>query len=329
MINLRELDSQEFEILVGLLLKSVGHIIVRGPENLFARGPDYETISPNGDPVVVEVKHFKHGVSKSHISQFSGDLERYRKQKTDIKGLLVLSSKITQVILQDLEKSTGIEIWDATTIQSLLIEHPKISHIFKSLQISKKSFESQVTSLMGSPQSPSEEFSIKLHNLPCGKGHWRDYERLCTEILTYVLTPSLGPPDIQSRSDDGLDIIDAIFPIRSENPPWSIVRSEFRTRFTVAEFKNYCEPIDQRQVESIAQYLWNKAHRNFGLLVSRRAPSESALAQRRRQWLENEKMIVLLDDEDLCEMLQLKESKGQPYDVIDTQLEEFLRTLTP
>jgi len=77
------------------------------------------------------------------------------------------------------------------------------------------------------------------------KDSWREYERICTEILTYVFTPDLSVPDIQTRSDDGLDIIDAIFPIRSNAPPWALVRSEFRTRFVDAELKNYCDAIER------------------------------------------------------------------------------------
>jgi hypothetical protein len=55
--------------------------------------------------------------------------------------------------------------------------------------------------------------------------------------------------------------MDAIFPIRAIEPPWSQVRSEFATRFVVAEFKNYSAPIGQKQIEEIARYLWHKAQR--------------------------------------------------------------------
>ena len=162
-----------------------------------------------------------------------------------------------------------------------------------------------------------------------GRDHWKQYENVCTEILTYVFSPALATPDIQSRSDDGLDIIDAIFAIRTHQAPWSLVRSEYRTRFVVAEFKNYSDPIGQNQVESLAQYLWRPSQRFFGLLVSRQDPSASAIAQRRRKWLEEEKCIVFLSDADLNEMLQLRQIDAEPFDVIDARLEEFLRTLTP
>ena len=169
---------------------------------------------------------------------------------------------------------------------------------------------------------------IKLGGISCGKDGWRDYERVCTKILTHIFTPDLAAPDIQMRSDDGLEILDAIFPIRSSLPPWSLVRSEYKSRFVVAEFKNYCDPIGQRQVESISQYLWDKAQRNFGFLVSRTDPSQSAKAQRRKEWL-NGKCIIFLSDDNLIEMLDLRESQRQPFDIVDAQIENFLRSLSP
>jgi len=329
MINFQDLDYKEFEILVGLILKKTGHQIIRSPDFSLARGPDYETISPNGDPTVVEVKHFRRGVPRSLIRQFTGDLQRYRQQNDRFKGILVVSGEVPLETIIGLENITGIDIWDAGYIQVVLNSNADIVDTFESLKMSKASFSTQIASLMGKPLMRSDELCAKLHSVPCGKADWQDYERICTEILSYVFTPDLGAPEIQSRSDDGLDITDAIFAIRSDSAPWSVTRSEFRTRFVVAEFKNYCDPIGQKQVESLAQYLWSPAHRTFGLLVSRKSPSNNARLQRRRVWLENEKMIVLLTDADLCEMLQLKESRGRPYDVIDTQLEDFLRTLTP
>jgi methyl coenzyme M reductase gamma subunit len=64
-------------------------------------------------------------------------------------------------------------------------------------------------------------------------------------------------------------------------------------------------------------------------LISRTEPGASAVAQRRRKWLEEEKCIVFLSDDDLCEMLQLREASAQPFDIIDGQLEDFFRSLTP
>lgn len=261
--------------------------------------------------------------------QFVGDIDRYRQQKAGARGLLVFSAPTDARTSEILSQSPHVKVWDGRKVMSLLERHIDLEPIFRALIDARDAFQAQVRRLLRQEKSHSQELITKIRALPCGRDHWREFERACTEILTYVLTPDLATPDIQSRSEDGLDIIDAIFPIRSHEPPWSLVRSEYHTRFVVAEFKNYCDPIGQKQVESIAQYLWQPAQRFFGLLVSRHPPSASAIAQRRRKWLEEGKCIVFLDEESLVEMLQLRDSSGSPFDVIDAQLEDFFRTLTP
>lgn len=334
MTDLQKLRYDEFEKLVGVLLKKAGYQILSESSRPGSRGPDFLALSPAGRQVVVEVKHlnFAKGVGKSTILQLVGDLDRYRQQVPEAEALLVLSSDLTEAAFEALSASMaekGVSVWDGSRVQLEMAKQPDLDQVIKSALSAKKYLDSKFADLMRDVPSRADDLSSKLRDIPCGRDNWRDYERICTEILTHIFGPDLGAPDIQSRSDDGMDIIDAIFPIRSSDAPWALVRAEYRTRFVVAEFKNYCDPIGQLQVESIAQYLWKPAQRVFGLLVSRKDPSPSAVAQRRRQWLDQEKCIAFLTDDDLCEMLQLKEAKGQPFDVIDLQLEDFFRTLTP
>ena len=254
MIDFKKLQYDEFEALVGLLLKREGHQIVHGPGAPGTRGPDYETVSPDGRSVIVEVKHFTRGIGKSHLIQFIGDLERYRQQNRATQGLLIVSGALSAGAKEVIPKGLDITVWDADVVAVHLAQQPDIQLIFKSAIESKRLFESKVDGLLqDGVAGRADALSSKLRALSCGRDSWREYEQLCTEILTYIFTPELSAPDIQSRSDDGLDIADAIFPIRSSVAPWALVRSEFRTRFVVAEFKNYCDAIGPGQVESIAQ----------------------------------------------------------------------------
>jgi len=339
MQQLERLSSQEFEKVVGLLLQYEHHKIIREPAGRgIHHGPDFETVDPDGRTWLVEVKHFRKSamLGRSNVEQFIGDIQRYQLQSQDAKGLLVTSNTLSASALSALAQSTSIEVWDGRQILQLLAKHPMIDVAVRRIIDANVAIDSilQASALpvTASPSSAAftsavDEMKAALTSLPCGKDGWRDYERLCTKILTYIFTPDLGTPDIQTRSDDGLEIMDAIFPMRSSLPPWSWIRSEYASRFVVAEFKNYCDPIRQQQVESIAQYLWHKAQRNFGFLISRKEPSESAKSQRRKEWL-NGKYIIFLSDENLLEMLDLRENKEQPFDVIDAQIENFLRTLS-
>jgi hypothetical protein len=63
--------------------------------------------------------------------------------------------------------------------------------------------------------------------------------------------------------------------------------------------------------------------------VSRELPAPQAVVQRRRAWLEQQKMIAFLTAADLISMLEMRENGEEPFEVIDAQLEEFFRTLSP
>ncbi len=69
--------------------------------------------------------------------------------------------------------------------------------------------------------------------------------------------------------------------------------------------------------------------RSFGILCSRKNPKESAEKKRRRAWVEDEKLIAFLTDNDLIEMINLKDGGEEPFEVIDSHLEEFFSILCP
>lgn len=75
--------------------------------------------------------------------------------------------------------------------------------------------------------------------------------------------------------------------------------------------------------------IFPKAMRSFGILCSRKKPTDSALLARRRAWVENEKLIVMLSDEGMVDLVNSKDSGNDPAEIIDAQLEEFFSVLCP
>jgi hypothetical protein len=330
-MDFSEINYQDFELLVGVLLSREGFQIFSTPmHDGRDKGYDFEVSLPDSTPLYVEVKHYRHSqIPLSLLRQTVGEIVRLRNIHPTASGLLATSSNLTAKHLNWLKPFPFIQVWDGKHIKSLLTKYPDVLTTVQQSANSRTKLLEQIQTDRNTHKSRGSLIAECLNNTVKGKSGWRDFEEVGVEALSYIFNPALGTPEIQSRSDDGLDIIDAIFPIRSHLPPWSLIRAEYRTRFIVAEFKNYNDSINQKQVESISQYLWKPAQRYFGLLISRNTPSDSALVARRRAWLENEKMIVFLSDEDLYEMIQLREEGNDPFDIIDAQLEDFLRGLTP
>lgn len=328
-IDLTEVGWEDFERIVAALLTRSGFAITdRAKPGRF--GPDFVAKAPTGDTVFVQAKHFRQPLPQMIVAQFADDVARFRLQSPGARGLFVLSGPLSRAAHARINVHPELEVWTGEDVARRLEENPDIS----AAMLATAKAQAALAHLVDPQEAegttpPSAEFASRLARIKVGKTDWRSFEVWCAEILTEIFRPALGPPDLQTRTDDGLDIMDAIFPIRGDSPPWSLVRSEYSTRFAVAEFKNYSDPIGQKQVESIAQYLWKAAKRQFGILISRDQPGASAVAQRRRAWLQEEKMIAMLTDRELIEMLETKETGGEPFTIIDAQLEEFLRTLSP
>jgi DNA (cytosine-5)-methyltransferase 1 len=173
------------------------------------------------------------------------------------------------------------------------------------------------------------ELSEQLKQIKPGREQFTEYESICVEIFNYLFFPSLSEPKIQVPSTNGLDRMDAVYRIRDHQKElWHMVRNQFKSFFVVAEFKNLTDAPTQEEVRDIEKYLDKVALRLFGILCSRKKASDSALKARTRYWRASEKMIILLCDEDLKKMLQLKAVNQDPEEVIMEQLSDFLMTLS-
>jgi len=227
---------------------------------------------------------------------------------------------LPEELKHELARREGISVWDSSYLNELLELHPHIRRDFQSL------LDAHAAARRGIGQDVSlepraQELIARLESLPPGRDSWRDFEELCVEILTYALFPQLGVPAVQSRSEDGLDIRDAVFPISKPDSFWEEIKQTCSSRFMVAEFKNYTESIGQREVESIQQYLYIKARRMFGVLCTRKQPAESAILARRRAWIETDKLIVICSDDELKDLIRARSYGERPTDVFDAQLQ--------
>lgn len=193
---------------------------------------------------------------------------------------------------------------------------------------------------------PSKEFSVleepievpeksvardlirRLNVCPKGKQGWVEFQDLCKEILVHLFIPPLVGPFIQSRTESGLHVRDLIFDIPySVTNFWGYIRDKFESSALVVECKNYASRIEGNQIVISSKYLGKNRLGRFGIVFSRLEPASSATKEMRRLWLDDNKLVLCLIDDDLTRMLELKEKNRKPEIVIDKAIHEFLRAL--
>lgn len=131
-------------------------------------------------------------------------------------------------------------------------------------------------------------------------------------------------------SNDGLYRFDLWCKIKHGIQPefFDTVKNFFHTKYVVFEFKNYQEPITQKEIYSTEKYLYQKALRSVAIIVSRKGASEHALTAARGCLRENGKLSLCLSDDDLLKMLAMKNKREQSAaEYLAEMLDNMLITL--
>ncbi|NKY25515.1 restriction endonuclease [Nocardia gamkensis] len=332
MLDLDSLDWQTFEALAIMLLRRESYKVTSRPapgRQGFDSGVDVVANSPNDEQTFVIIKHWRHArTANSQARHTVNAATRLREQFPEANVLLITSADLTRAFDAILHVH-GVTLWDRAYVQHLLSVHADIASI-----VAKKARDRDLNDLLREPEEPpvaslESRVTAELAAIPPGREKWKLYEDTAAKVLTEIYVQYLDPPVLQSRTDDDLDIMDAIFDIPYTDSPWSQVRTTYKTHFVVAEFKNYADSVGPPQVRQLDEYLWPEAFRMFGILVSRKGPNDQALAARRKAWLRQKKVIVFLDDDSLVEMARLVDDGRDPYRLIHEQLMDFFRALTP
>jgi hypothetical protein len=166
-------------------------------------------------------------------------------------------------------------------------------------------------------------FGERLTSLPPGKASWPLYQRLCQDIFEYLFCPPLTTPIVESRNESGTNRRDFILPNYSSSGYWEFLRKEYRADYVVVDPKNYSGKIGKERVLQVANYLQRHGTGLFGIIVCRNGADRAALSTRREQWILHDKMIIILQDEDILQMLTSKAFENDPVELIRQKIEDF------
>ena len=108
---------------------------------------------------------------------------------------------------------------------------------------------------------------------------------------------------------------------------WSILERYFNSKYVIFEFKNYTEPITQKEIYTTEKYLYAKALRSVGILISAHGYDENAYWAAKGCLRENGKLILLLETNDLIEMNKMKIDQEDPSNYLLGKLDDLLMDL--
>lgn len=104
---------------------------------------------------------------------------------------------------------------------------------------------------------------------------------------------------------------------------WPRLRQIYRAEFLVIDAKNSAKEIEKDDILQVAHYLKKKGPGLFALIFSRCGMAESAEKHLQDIWINEDKMIIVLNDSDVEQMLLTKQAGGDPCRLIIDKIQEF------
>jgi len=259
------------------------------------------------EKLIIEVKYF--AALSSHIY---ASLEHLARKNKGEKTVLVCPSKLTKKAYSILEQH-NIEVWDREYLETYFVNEIK--------QISHPVFTQQ---LLNIPITTREESLIsELKNCKHGKADWFKYQKLIGEILTYLFCPPLSAALSEKTDEPKANRRDFIFPNYSDGGFWGYMRTKYCADYIVVDAKNFSTTINKKEVLQIAHYLKEYGAGLFGIIVTRKGESKKLYYTLREVWITERKLIIILNDDDIEQMLLEKKFNRSSDEIIKQKILDF------
>lgn len=268
----------------------------------------------NDKSILIECKNVAF-LTGNRLRSAIAQIDRYRKESKYDSYALAFPGRISAEG-QNLVRRSGIEVWDADYI----------AHTFRK-EIEKSThpyFRNLFLSLVPLVSLPIENQLLeKLKSCPPGKQYWPDYQKLVGQVLEHLFCPPLESPISESIDKFSVNRRDWIFPNYSDSGFWHFLRQTYKADYIVVDAKNYKDSISKNQVLQISNYLKSHGAGLFAIITTRKGANKGAELTIREQWMVHNKMILVINDNDLEAMLLASTSGGEAYKVIGQVIENF------
>ena len=163
----------------------------------------------------------------------------------------------------------------------------------------------------------------KLKYCQPGYENWQVYQKLVGEILAALFCPPLDAISEQNSDADHANRRDFIIPNYADCGYWPYLRRSYKADFIVVDAKNSAREVIKNDILQVAHYLKEKGAGLFGLIFSRCGVAESAETHLQDIWQNEGKMIIVLGDSDVEQMLLSRQGGNDPCRLIIEKIQEF------
>lgn len=317
--------GEEAEEFVAALFGCLGY---RVQEEQMIAGVTVDLVIEFGDKKSpVEVKRYGRRATLRELTDVAARLQSVVEASQHIAPLIVVVGDVSVSAKQWIEHEFDLKVWDADILRAKAKPFPELMERLSRLLMSGVKTRDAV-SARRSEQKEADKLAERLRTHENKNDLTpREYEELCREVAAFLFDPHLYGFEGQAQTTDGGNRFDFICRIKPGNPFWDGLRADFRTRSVLFECKNYKDRITADQVYSTERYLFSSALRTVCVLISRKGPDAGCERAAQGALREAGKLILLLSNADLIEMLKLKAEGEDCTTYLDEKIWKFISTL--
>ena len=328
------IKGYEFEDLVRDIFEYNGYKIVAQNAVIDNKHEIDIIIEKSNKKYIVEVKYYRKAEANS--SMIIGSLNRVKqKAYPGYCPILVTSNALSDGIKRKIYEEKVIVI-DVSNLLYMIRDNPQLkAKLLDILQYSTQNIINTEPTIELSPVINTTEIDYSsnliedLTKLKSGKKYCVEYERQCLNILHYLFEEDLSSWNQQYKSNEDLYRFDLVCKIKSGNVAefWETVKGYFNSKYIIFEFKNYTNYITQKEIYTTEKYLYSKALRGVAIIITRKGIDSNGLKASKGVLRESGKLIIVLNDDDVYNMIKSKVNNDSPADYLAEKLDNMLLEL--
>jgi hypothetical protein len=277
--------------------------------------------------IPVEVKSYKSyiDVPDAQIQLVAEKLKKYSvldiDQNISIYSMLIVFNKVSYKTKREMRKQ-NILLLDISNILYLIKDEERLIKELKEFLpysiidvipegINLKKYINMSSSISRF-DSTSEEYELirRIETLQSGNLTSQEFEQIGEDIVKLIFGDYLYGWKTQPTAANGMYRFDLIAKIKNQTGFWGMLYNFFKSRYVIFEFKNYSNEITQAQIYTTEKYLYKTALRNIAIILTRKGFDDNAYKACAGSLREQGKLILVLNQEDLINLLELKKKKS-------------------
>lgn len=306
----------------------------------------YKVIEDDKTQIKMDDNNYKFYISKGEdlykvqirqkmTPNFIAKLEKESQEKNNeiYESLYLVFDYIEEEKKQRLSKKYNITILDIANIIYIIENNEElIKQLKEILDYSISGIEKSKPKLdikTIEKQTEKIDYKRRLEEIKAGKEQWGEYQQFCVKFTKEMFNDDLDSWSAQQETDNKMHRFDLIARIKYRkeeyNDFFETIEDFFRSKYIIFEFKNYADKITENEIINTERYLYEKALRSVAIIFTRKGADKRARESIKALMRNQGKIILILDDNDILNMIKLWESgEASPAIILQEKLNDFL-----